>query len=120
MHVRGGKSSRDEYDGCASLRIYGEKGGIHVASSSGSLTNGLRGKQISFQLFDSEKDSVETIQIEDDLQLDGNGEEALDLSGLPLQAQLIGQLYERFRKGQGGFPTVEDPLENHNLSEAIF
>lgn len=118
VHVRGGKWSKEESDGSASLRIYGKYGEIHVASSSGSLTNGLRGKQISFKLFDCEQNSVGTISVEDDLP--NNSEEASDLSALPLQAQLMGQLYERFRRGRGGYPTVEDALESRKLIEAIY
>jgi predicted dehydrogenase len=112
VHVRGDNPFKDEYDGGASLRIYGEKGEIHLSSPASQLTAG------SFKYFDRTANTVEDLKINEKSDVKF-GE--MDLSKLNPAAQSTGRLYERFRlQKQEGLPRLDVALRRHELIESIY
>ena len=107
MYLRGGKQFKDTP--AVSWRIYGTKGEISVTAQA-PVSLSVGNEQI--QLYNHEKDSVETIEFQ-------YGDAVKDL---PPMAKNIGGLYELFA-GDGdlkkGYVTFEEAVGMHKILAAI-
>lgn len=88
-------------------RIFGTKGEIRVTAPV-NLSVGIPGEKI--ELFDHEKDTVETVETE----------WPASVKDVPMMAQNPGLLYELFAKGGGeGFVSFEDAVQTHRIIDAM-